>query len=271
MLTLRYRSSTTIPVEAECLTPDNLAGKTVAEISALPIHHGNAMASLGEFFSVNGDAADKEILVEGDCSPVKWIGAGMTSGRVTVRGDVGMHAGSAMSGGALHVFGDAADWAGAEMRGGLLHVRGNVGHLAGAVYRGGRAGMRGGTILVDGSAGNEVGARLRRGLIAVGGDIGDFAGMSMIAGSIFVFGNPGARPGADMKRGSIVFGGAAPALLPTFRFDCDYRPAFLAVFLRQLRSLGFACDESLGTTSWRRYSGDLVSSGKGEILHRLAP
>ena len=271
MLTLCYRGSATIPVEAECLTPDNLAGKSAAEIAALPVQHGNAAAPLAEFFSVSGDATDKGILLEGDCSRVKWIGAGMTSGRVTVRGDVGMHTGSGMSGGELHVLGNAADWAGAEMRGGLLHVRGNAGHLAGAVYRGGQVGMRGGMILVAGKAGNEVGARLRRGLIAVAGDAGDFAGMSMIAGSIFVFGNPGARPGADMKRGSIVFAGSVPSLLPTFRFDCDYRPVYLAIFLRQLRSLGFAVDESLYASSWRRYSGDLVSLGKGEILHRLAP
>jgi hypothetical protein len=34
MLTLPYRSTTSIPVEAECVTPDNLAGKTLVEIAA---------------------------------------------------------------------------------------------------------------------------------------------------------------------------------------------------------------------------------------------
>jgi hypothetical protein len=34
MLLLRYQSTTTIPVEGECLTPDNLAGKTPAEVAA---------------------------------------------------------------------------------------------------------------------------------------------------------------------------------------------------------------------------------------------
>src|SRR5258708_4361554 len=52
MLRLRYHGTTTIPVEAECITPDNLAGKTPAEISALPVQHGNAPAPLGQFFSV---------------------------------------------------------------------------------------------------------------------------------------------------------------------------------------------------------------------------
>jgi formylmethanofuran dehydrogenase subunit C len=271
LLTLRYRGTTTLPVEADCLTPDHLAGKSVADIAALPVQYGNAPAPLGDFFIVSGDAADKNILVEGNCSTVKRIAAGMTSGRVTVRGNVGMHAGAEMSGGELHIFGHAADWAGAEMRGGLLHVRGNAGHLVGAAYRGAHVGMRGGTILVEGNAGNEIGAHLRRGLIAVGGDVGEFAGVSMIAGSIFVFGRPGPRAGVGIKRGSLVFAGAAPALLPTFRFDCDYRPVFLSILLRQLRDLGFPVDDRLFGATWRRHSGDLLATGKGELLHRLAP
>jgi formylmethanofuran dehydrogenase subunit C len=126
--------------------------------------------------------------------------------------------------------------------------------------------MRGGVILVGGKAGNEVGANMRRGLIAVGGDSGDFPGVGMIAGSVFVFGNPGIRPGAGMKRGTIAVGGAV-ALLPTFRYDCDYRPVFLEIYLRQLMAWGFAAMERFLGGSWRRYSGDLVALGKGEVLH----
>jgi formylmethanofuran dehydrogenase subunit C len=267
MLRLRYRGTTTIPVEAECLTPDHLAGKSAAEIAALPVQHGNAPAPLGDFFNVEGDSSDKEILIEGDCSRVKLVGAGMASGRLTVRGDVGMHVGAEMAGGELHVHGRAGDWAGAEMRGGRLHVRGDAGHLVGAAYRGGRFGMRGGVILIEGNAGNEVGSAMRRGLIAVGGDAGDFAGVSMIAGSLFVFGRPGQRPGAGMKRGTLAACGGEPALLPTFRRDCDYRPAFVRLYLRQLRDWGFPVRGELFGGSWRRYSGDLVALGKGEILH----
>src|SRR5262245_31337426 len=165
MLLLKYKSDTTIPVEAEVLTPDNLAGKSPAEIAALPLQHGNASVPLGEFFTVEGDAGDREIVIEGDCSRVKWIGAGMTGGRLTVRGSAGMHLGAEMVDGEVHVHGDAGDWVGAEMRGGRIHVRGNAGHLAGAAYRGSRAGMRGGVILIGGNAGNEVGSTMRRGLI----------------------------------------------------------------------------------------------------------
>jgi formylmethanofuran dehydrogenase subunit C len=266
MLLLKYKSATAIPVEAECVTPDNLAGKTAAEVAALPVQHGNAAAPLGEFFTVEGSADDGEVVIEGDCSRVKWVGAGMTRGRVTVRGDVGMHLGAEMRGGEVVVHGKAGDWVGAEMRGGRIHVRGDAGHLVGGAYRGSAVGMRGGVILVDGKAGNEVGGSMRRGLVVIGGDTGDFPGVSMVAGSVFIFGQPGMRAGAGMKRGTVaVFGGKA-ALLPTFRFDCVYRPTFLPLYLRQLGAWGFAVPEPYFRGSYRRYSGDLVALGKGEVL-----
>jgi len=266
MLHLRYRGTTTIPVEAECITTDNFAGKSAADIAAFPVQHGNRQEKLGEFFSVEGSVEDGEIEVEGDCSRVKWIGAGMTYGHVTIRGNVGMHLGSEMRGGCIDVFGSAGDWVGGEMRGGRIHVRGDAGHLVGAAYRGSRLGMRGGAILIEGKAGNEVGATMRRGLIVVGGDTADFTGVSMIAGSVFVFGRPGVRVGAGMKRGTIAVWGGPPALLPTFRFDCAYRPVFLSVYLRQLRQWGFPVADEWLRGSYRRYSGDLVALGKGEVL-----
>jgi formylmethanofuran dehydrogenase subunit C len=267
MLRFRYRGTTTLPIEADCLTPDSLASKSPAQIAMLPVQYGNALAPLGDFFSIEGDSVDKELVIEGDCGRVKRIGAGMASGRITVRGDVGMHLGAEMTGGEVHVHGRAGDWAGAEMRGGRIHVHGDAGNLVGAAYRGGQIGMRGGVILIEGKAGNEVGAHMRRGLIAVGGDVGDFVGVSMIAGGVFVFGRTGLRPGAGMKRGTLAFGGEMPGLLPSFRYDCDYTPVFLRLYLRQLRAWDFPVHDRLNAGSWRRYSGDLIERGKGEVLH----
>ncbi len=267
MLTLRYRATTTIPIEAECIRPDLLAGKSVEEIARLPVQHGNRQEPLGEFFDIGGGLGDEHIVLEGDCGRVKWIGAGMTRGRITVQGNAGMHLGAEMEGGRIDVFGQAGDWAGAEMRGGLIHVHGHAGHLVGGAYRGSRFGMRGGAILVDGNAENEVGGTMRRGLIAIGGNTGDFTGVSMIAGSIFVFGRPAIRLGAGMKRGTIaVFGSGPLPLLPSFRYDCLYRPQFLALYLRHLAGLGFAVPEHCLRGSFERFSGDLVALGKGEVL-----
>ncbi len=271
MLTLRHKSTTTIPVEAECIRPDELASKSIEEITKLPVQHGNTQAPLGEFFDARGDASDGEIRIEGDCGRVKWIGAGMKSGRITIDGNIGMHLGAEMEGGEIVVHGDAGDWAGAEMRGGRIHIHGHAGHLVGAAYRGSRHGMRGGVILVDGNAENEIGATMRRGLIAIGGNTGDFAGASMIAGSVFIFGKPGIRLAAGMKRGTVALFDPNPVpLLPSFRYDCSYRPQWLRLYLRRLASWGLPIQPVHLDGAYRRYSGDLVALGKGEVLHWVA-
>jgi formylmethanofuran dehydrogenase subunit C len=270
MMTLTYRGATSIPIEAECITPNNLASLTPSQASRLPVQHGNASVRLGEFFDVRGDATDREIVLEGDCSRVKCIGMDMTGGRITLHGNAGMHLGAYLHGGHIIVHGNAGDWLGAHMRGGRIEVRGHAGDLVGAGYRGSRSGMRGGVILVHGNAGNEVGSVLRRGLIAIGGSCGDFAGISLLAGSIFLFGPCGSRPGAGMKRGTLVLLGSTPALLPSFRYSSTYEPmpVFLSLYLRQLREWGFPGAEQRWEGSWRRYCGDLVSLGKGEIFVR---
>ncbi len=272
MLTLRYQSTTTIPVEAECIRADTLAAKSLAEIERLAVQHGNASAPLAEFFAVSGDPNDETVVIEGDCRRVKWLGAGMTRGRLEVRGEAGMHLGAEMEGGEIVVHGNAADWVGAEMRGGRIHVHGHAGHLAGGGYRGSRLGMRGGVILIDGDAGNEIGGTMRRGLIAVGGAVGDFAGVSQIAGTVLVFGRPGIRVGAGMKRGTVALFGPADAFQPlaSFRLACEYRPQFLRLYLRRLAEWGFPVREDYARGTFRRYNGDLVALGKGEILQLVS-
>jgi formylmethanofuran dehydrogenase subunit C len=125
--------------------------------------------------------------------------------------------------------------------------------------------MNRGLIIVDGNAGNEVGALMRRGLIVVKGDAGDFAGAFMIAGSIVVSGRLGIRAGAGLLRGTIV-AFQAPELLPTFRFDCSYRPDFLRLIFQELQRQGVNIPDSHTTGVYRRYSGDFNRLGKGEIL-----
>jgi formylmethanofuran dehydrogenase subunit C len=125
--------------------------------------------------------------------------------------------------------------------------------------------MNRGLIIVEGNAGNEVGAVMRRGLIAVKGNAGDFAGAFMIAGSIIVFGRMGIRAGAGMLHGTIV-AFHAPELLPTYRYDCVYQPAFLRLIFEELRTHGMPIGEDHSTGLFKRYSGDLGRSGKGEIL-----
>jgi formylmethanofuran dehydrogenase subunit C len=262
-LTLTLREQPAVALETEGLRPDRLAAAGRAEIEALPVWHGNERTRLGEFFAVSGSGDD--VRVEGDLRRVKFVGAGMTAGRLTIAGDVGMHAGAGMSGGELTVEGDAGDWAGAGMRGGRLVVSGSAGRQLGGVYPGERAGMRGGEIVVHGDAGEQAGAGLRRGLIAVGGRIGEAAGLRMLAGTIVALGGLGARAGAGMRRGSIVtMAPAAP--LATFVFSNVYRPSFLVLYLRRLRALGLAVSEEQLGGRYARWCGDGLELRRGEIL-----
>ncbi len=268
-LKLTYRGETLVPVEIEGLTPDWACDKSLAEIEKFEIYHGNRKIPLAEMFSVAGDAADRHLEFHGNLAGVHWIGAHMASGRIDIHGPGGRHIGSDLRGGEIHVHGDAGGWAGAEMHKGFIHVHGNAGHLIGAAYRGSSKGMTGGTILVDGNAGNEIGLTMRRGMIAIGGKAGDMLGFNMIAGTVLVFGECGIRPGAGMRRGTLgLFGPNPPPLLPSFRFTATHRPVIVPIMLRELKSQGMKLDESLLTSDFDFYQGDLVSVGRGEIVFR---
>ena len=264
MLTLRLKQSSSIPLEVEGLLPEKLAALSCVEIERLPLAHGNRTESVAEWFDVFGDASANEITFEGDCNFVKRIGERMTTGRIIVDGNAGLHVGAAMKGGTIRVNGDAADWLGAEMTGGRIEVRGSVGNQVGAAYRGSRKGMSGGTILIEGDAGDELGLLMRRGLIAVRGTVGSFCGASMIAGTIVVAGGVGPRIGAGMKRGTIVVAGPEPAWPPGAAFACEYQPVFANVLSAQLRSIGFDYLPHSPVTV-RCHRADLVTGGKGEI------
>lgn len=268
---ISLREPTSIPLEVDTVRLETVRSQSPAEIAGTLVQYGNQQRSLGEFFDVSGSAADdNELVWEGDCSRVKLIAACLSTGRVRVVGNAGMHLGAEMTGGDVLVEGSAADWVGAEMHGGRIRVRGNAGHLVGAVYRGGRRGMTGGEILIEGSAGNEIGHTMRRGLIAVAGDIGDAPGIGMLAGTVLTFGESGIRPGASMRRGTIGLLGSnsPPDALPTFRLACTYQPVFLRFYLQHLQHLGFPVPADCWQASYRRYCGDFLEYGKGELLVR---
>lgn len=254
---------TNIPLEAESISPDLFVERSQAEIEAMPVALGNETHRLGDFFRVEGERSD-EIVIEGCAGRVKWIGSGMTRGRVTVRGDVGMHAGSYMRGGEILVEGNADDFLGVEMEGGLIRVKGNARHRVGAAYRGSKYGMQGGIIIVGGNVGHEVGAYMRRGLIVIKGNAEDFLGAMMTNGTICLFGQAGIRTGGGMQKGTIVC--LRPIdLLPTFAYDCSYAPVFLKILFKGLKQLGIEPPVSANGLV-RRYHGDLADVGKGEIL-----
>jgi formylmethanofuran dehydrogenase subunit C len=261
ILTLKERPS--VPLEAETITPDAIALLANDQVRALPVILGKRQYRLDDFFTIEGSGSEN-LELHGDAGRVKWIGRGMTRGRITIRGDAGMHLGAYMKGGAIEVTGNTSDWVGAEMTNGQIRIRGNAGGQIGAAYRGSLAGMKGGTIIVEGSAGMEIGMRMRRGVIAVKGPVRDFAGLQMKGGTIVLMRGAEIRTGAWMARGTII--SLQPlALMPTFSYACTYHPTFLRVYAKSLQSLGISipCD---GHGAFQRYTGDTSVPGKGEIL-----
>ena len=264
MTAFTLKDQPTVPLEAEVLSPDRLAGLRHDAVRALPVFHGKRRLRLDELFEIEGDGSD-DVELRGDLTRVKWIGRGMTRGRIKIAGNAGMHLGAHMKGGTIEVTGNASDWVGGEMTGGFIHIRGNAGGQVGAAYRGSPSGMNRGTILIEGSAGIEVGMRMKRGIIAVRGPVRDFAGLQMKGGSLFLLGGAELRTGAWMARGTIVC--LKPIrLLPTFAFACDYHPPFMTMYSNHLLGLGFAVPYDAGQGIYRRYNGDAAVPGKGEIL-----
>jgi formylmethanofuran dehydrogenase subunit C len=264
-----------LPVDAESLLPETVAGKDRAAIEALPLTVGNRDERAGDYFTVtleNEDSgeertrADGEIVLTftGDLRRFKRIGEGMGGGRVIVEGAVGFHAGAWMSGGRLTVRGDAGDFLGAHMSGGRIEVEGSAGHFAGSSYGGYDEGMTGGMILIGGDAGQMTGARMRRGLIAVKGACGDLTGYAMHAGTVLVGGPSQLRTGANMVRGTIMLFSPPAEMLPTFRFNCIYRPAFWPILRESLAREAFCLPRA--EDGFAGYSGDINEGGRGEIL-----
>lgn len=264
MLTLTLKDRPHVPLEAEVLSPDALGKLSLDAIAASTVYLGKRRLRLDDLFTIAGEPSD-ELELHGDLRQVKWIGRGMTSGRITVHGGVGMHLGAHMKGGAIEVRGEAGDWIGAEMTGGFIHVRGNAGGQVGAAYRGSQSGMRGGAIVIDGAAGLEVGMRMRRGTIVIRGPSKDFTGLQMKGGTIVLLQGSEIRTGAWMVRGTII--SLLPLkLLPTFAFDCCHNPVFLNVYARRLREWGVTLPYSPSDGCYQAFSGDASVPGKGEIL-----
>src|SRR5436305_1522513 len=108
MITLTLKEQPVVPLEAENIAPDVVQSLSHAQIKALPVYLGKRCCRLDDFFAVEGEAS-AQITIRGDGSKVKWIGRGMTRGRISIIGNAGMHLGAYMKGGAIQVSGDGSD------------------------------------------------------------------------------------------------------------------------------------------------------------------
>ena len=265
VIQLTLRTALDQVIEIDGLTPDRTASLSQAEISSLPVLIGSRRASIGDFFTVQGERADR-IHIEGDLTNVDGLGAACAGGELLIQGPAGHRVGAGMTGGRIEVRGDVGDDAGAGMQGGVLRVTGAAGDRLGAATPGASTGMTGGEIIVSGSAGREAAARARRGLVVIGGDAGTDAARAIIAGTLVVFGRTGANPGRGSKRGSIVALGGID-IPATYEYACAYQPAYVRLLLTYLqRQYGIRVEASSLDGTYNRYCGDMASLGRGEIL-----
>jgi formylmethanofuran dehydrogenase subunit C len=264
-ITLTLRAPIEGTLETDGIAPDRLAALSEREIAALPVWAGARTATLGDFFTVQGERSTR-VRIAGDVRRLNGLGAGMSAGDLVIDGDAGHRAGAGMTGGTLDVRGNVGDDAGAAMAGGVLTVSGNAGDRLGAATPGASKGMTGGEIVVRGSAGAEAGARVRRGLIAVGGATGRFPARAMIAGTLVVLGRAGADPGRASRRGTLVAAGGIDVPV-TYWHACTYEPPHVRLVMTWLRRrYGLAIDARIANGAYRRYCGDAGSQSRGEIL-----
>jgi formylmethanofuran dehydrogenase subunit C len=265
VVVLSLRSAPGERLEVEGITPDRLAALGEREIASLPLYVGSRRAAVGDFFEVRGERSAR-VRVEGDLSRIDGLGAGTASGELLIDGPAGSRVAARMTGGWVDVRGNVADDAGMAMAGGALRVVGHAGDRVGAAAPGASKGMTGGEIVISGSAGSDAGARMRRGLIAITEEAGERTARDIIAGTVLVLGRIGAASGRGSKRGSLVACGGieVPA---TYRYACTFRPPYVRLTMTYLRRrYGLTIEQGAVDGRYRRYCGDAVAPGKGEIL-----
>jgi formylmethanofuran dehydrogenase subunit C len=263
-LSFTARAAPAQRLDLSLLTPQNLAGRTVAEIAQIELATTRERVTAGDVFRIRkGDAAS--IVFEGGDARFDRVGMGMADGTVLVEGEVGVQAGRLMTGGRLTIRGDAGPFAASCMKGGTLEIEGDAGERLAGPLSGETVGMSGGVVHVLGQAGPRAGDRLRRGAILIEGRAGAYAGSRMIAGTLAIGGEAGELPGYLMGRGTILLGKGATLLSPTFA-DCGEHDLVAMRLLADYVAEVSTKLARLFRRPLRRLAGDLAALGKGEIF-----
>jgi formylmethanofuran dehydrogenase subunit C len=251
-------------VDLSPLTPDRLAGKSIAQIEEIEIGVTRISTKVGDLFKISeGDL--KSLRYEGGSSRFDLLGAKLLPGfEIHVVGDVGAQCGRLAKGGKITVAGSAGPHAASGNLGADMEIKRDAGDFLAGPLAGELAGMAGGRIIVRGRAGARAGDRLRRGIIVIEGDAGEDLGARVIAGTIFVLGEAKGRIGYLNKRGSIVLARAG-CFGPTY-VDCGVQELTFARLLARSLKNHSAPAADLLSRKLRRYGGDTAVYGKGEIL-----
>ena len=220
-ITLTVKKAPELYLECENFNPDTFAGKTNEQIASMPVFQGKETSTVGDFFTISGSTAatpaDTKIVINGDCTKMKYIGAKMTAGEMVVNSPCDMYIGSWMKGGKLTVNGDVHSFCGLAMKGGEFTINGNAGNYLGAAYRGDWRGMSGGTLRVKGNAGSDVASWMTGGTLIVEGNVDIHLGTHMEGGTIILKGNANRRVGGQLVKGTIYVFGTVNVMMPGYK------------------------------------------------------
>lgn len=258
-LTFTLKQTLTHTLDCATLTPDNLQGKTLKQIEALPLNQKR----VADYFEVFGGDTEN-IVFKNSSHLLNYIGKNMSIGSITIAGDAGAYLGFGLKNGTIHCTGNTQAFAACNMVSGLLKIDGNTGDFLGGASIGLRKGMRGGTIIVKGNAGERVGDQMRRGLILIEGNVGDYCASRMIAGTIGVLGTIGEYACFNMKRGTLLLT-KLPKLHTTIQ-DCGtHTLPFLNLMFKSFKPFNTKFS-NIETKRVQRFVGDAACNGNGEIL-----
>lgn len=262
-LTFTLKNPLQFSVNCSALTPDHLANKSAADIANIKLTYGNSAAFVGDLFDINGDDAT-HIVFKNASNKLNYIGAHMTSGKITIDGNAGAYLGFTMKNGEIHCTGSAESYAACNMVNGLLKIDANVGDFLGAGSEGLRKGMRGGTVIIKGNAGDRVGDQMRRGLILIEGNAGDYCASRMIAGTIGVWGKVGAYTAFNMHRGTLLLK-TMPALHATIQNCGTHTLPYLSLLFKSFKQYDTQFNQ-LSSQRVQRFVGDAAYKGNGKVL-----
>lgn len=246
------------------IIPSTLTGKSADDIAKKQLPVGAQTIALGDLFAVSGTPGDT-LVIAGCTDQMDDVGERLEAGTLIVEGDVGGYAGRRMSGGTLEIKGNTGPYLASRMSGGLITVAESAGDYVGGIKAGEKFGMTGGQIVVDGNVGARAGDRMRRGSIIARGTFGAHAASRMMGGTLWTEAGFGAEPGALMRRGTLI-GPAAETMLPTFIDAGRHDLVVLGILSSHMkRTLGPRAPKAL-PRAVRKYSGDMATIGKGELL-----
>ena len=220
-VTMTVKDLPELYLECYSVTPDNFAGKSLAEIAELPAHEGKIVWKLGDFFAFEGKpgktADETRIVVNGNVRKMKRWGQQMTGGEIVINNDTDMYVGAWMRGGKITVNGNADAFLGIAMEGGEIVVEGDATNHVGSAYRGDWRGMSGGLLRVKGNVGNDIATAMTGGTIIIEGNAFIHVMTHADGGTTIVKGDVEGRVGGQLVKGDCYVLGNLLYPLPGYR------------------------------------------------------